>query len=869
MEEQHSPPFFGEWLRVRRKALDLTQVELGERAGCSVSALRKLESGERRPSKELAHVLASALEIPDGELATFVRVARGELSLERLSFPSSPVASRSLPEPKPPFPPVQLPKPLTHLVGRESELAAMARIFKVDLCRLLTLTGPGGIGKTSLAIEFAASQLSRFPGGVIFVPLAPLKSPNLIVPAVADALGFNFSGSVDPKEQLISFISGQEKQAMLLLLDNVEHLLDPRSNEQPGTTTAGLIVEILQRLPDVKILASSRERLNLHGEWTYELHGLPVPPADFTGDPEDFSAIALFLQSARRVKADFRLTEENQPAIVRICQFVEGNPLAIEMASAWVGVLPSAEIAREVESNLDLLASSFRDIPERHRSIRATFDHSWNLLTKEERAVLSQLAVFRGGFDRRAAEQVTGASLPILASLVSKSLIRRTEGGRYDLHELIRQYAFSHLLNDPQYHAIHDRHCKYYLGLARDREQALKSAAQQSALRELMGEMDNLRAAWARAIERGLYVPLGQAVRSLGWLFETAGLLIEGIDQFELLIRKQSGSFQNREFHKALGLAYTQQSLLYFRRGEFDRAQNLLEESLATLRPLSDQTLLTDSLVYLGIITHLNGELDRSRMLLEEGLTCAQAGGDQWFAAYAIFNQGYLDSLTGRYQQGYEQMMAGLSIWRELGDPRSIALGLNFLSPTLIKLGRSDEAVRTLKESISLCAHTGDRWGAGTAYRYLGLTYLKMGDLGEAQTLFQKSLDNFSGFVTGWDIALTLNFLGEAKIAAGDFQAAEQTLLKALRTAIKARAALLALDALASLAVIKAHNGEFDLAALLTAFISKHEDSPEETIKRATQLLSELEKQVPVDQIQAARNRAADHTLETIIEEIA
>ncbi len=252
-----TPGSFGDWLKARRKALDLTQEELSARAGCSVFALRKIETGERRPSKQLAGLLAAALEIPEADRSTYIRVARGDLTLERLhTFQPDPQSASSSPKPAP----HHLPLSSTPLLGRDPELAAMDRIFNEPPCRLLTLTGMGGIGKTRLAIEFASRQQSRFPGGVHYVPLASINSAELIVPAIAEVLEFTFSGPADLQEQLFGYLVSNVTQPALLVLDNLEHLL------AQSPTAAELVAEILQHFPSINILCTSRERLNLHDE---------------------------------------------------------------------------------------------------------------------------------------------------------------------------------------------------------------------------------------------------------------------------------------------------------------------------------------------------------------------------------------------------------------------------------------------------------------------------------------------------------------------------------------------------------------------------------------------------------------------------
>jgi predicted ATPase/transcriptional regulator with XRE-family HTH domain len=632
MDQSQPPVVFGEWVKTRRKTLDLTQEELAQRAGCSKFALRKIESGERRPSKQLAELLAGSLEITSEDKQTFIRVARGEMNLERLHAPSldssfapfwdtSTQFSASL---QPPPASNHIPLPLTPLLGRDSELAAMERLFINPQCRLLTLTGMGGIGKTHLAVEFATRQQTGFPGGVFYIPLAPIASAEGIVPAIADVFGFAFSGPFHPKEQLMNYIAVQMKQSALLVLDNFEHLLHQSlADEKHGAV--GLVCEFLQRLPNIKILTTSREHLNVQGEWTYELHGLAIPPSEFSGRLEDYSAAALFIQSATRANTDFELTPLEQPAVIHICQLLDGTPLAIELAAAWVGMLSCQEISQEIGSNIDFLTTSMRDIPERHRSLRATFDHSWKLLSNEEREVLCRLSVFHGKFDRNAAEKIAGATLPLLASLNSKSLVRRTKNGRYDLHEAIRQFALSHLDETPSdYIEICELHARHFLQLVSRYEKDLRSANQQEAVREMSGSLDNIRAAWNWAVQQKSFELIETAVRSIGWYFELAGLHSQGIEQFELLIQSLKNESRHGQLNRLLALTTMEQGLLYFRKGQAHIAMEVYKDSLAILRPLRDRTLLADALTFLGIIMHLHGEYQESKALLLEALEYSQ-----------------------------------------------------------------------------------------------------------------------------------------------------------------------------------------------------------------------------------------------------
>ncbi|HEX8683230.1 MAG TPA: BTAD domain-containing putative transcriptional regulator, partial [Ardenticatenaceae bacterium] len=424
-------------------------------------------------------------------------------------------------EAKPPSQPLKLPVQSTLFVGRKEELAELAALLASPECRLLTLVGPGGTGKTRLALQVAAQQAETLANGASLVSLASLASADLLVPSIASAVGLTSFGAADPKTQLLNHLRDRQ---MLLLLDNFEHLMDG----------ADLLTEILQEAPGVKLLVTSRERLNLLGEWLFEVQGLPVPQNGHDATEEESSALMLFVQSARRVRSGFALTAAERPHVVRICQLVEGMPLGIELAAAWARVLPAAEIAQEIERNIDFLAASTRDTPSRHRSMRAIFDHSWSLLSDEESLALARLSLFRGGFRREAAQTVADAPLPMLAALGDKSLLRRVSSGRYDMHELVRQYALEKLNASGDLDAIRDRYLAYYSNFVAEAAPQLQGAQQVGWLEQLEQELDNLRAAfeWSFAtnppapperVEGGL-----RAAASIYRFWQGRGHLVEG-----------------------------------------------------------------------------------------------------------------------------------------------------------------------------------------------------------------------------------------------------------------------------------------------------------------------------------------------------
>lgn len=400
-------------------------------------------------------------------------------------------------------PPHNLPPQLTPIIGRDAELAEIASFMNNPFAQLLTLIGSGGIGKTRLALQAAArcaepetNVEQRFSDGIFFVPLtgdAPGQgdavSPSLLN-TLGDAFKLDLKGPVHPQAQLLNYLRDKD---MLLLLDNFDHLV----------SEARQLADLVRLAPCVKLLVTSRVRLNLQEEWLLEVKGLDFPMTDAV-DAESalgYSAVKLFIQQARRVRPRFTLGEAEAHDVVRICQLVEGVPLGIELAASWLRVLSCAEIVSEIEKSVDFLTSTLQDVPVRHRSVRAVFDYSWNLLAPAEQAAFRRLSVFRGGFQREAAAKVVGVSLSLLAGLVDKSLFRRNAAGRYEPHDLLRQFAEEKLQADPQeYVEIHNRHCQYFAQLLMEHQPQLQDESTPQLLTALDAERENVRAAWNWAV---------------------------------------------------------------------------------------------------------------------------------------------------------------------------------------------------------------------------------------------------------------------------------------------------------------------------------------------------------------------------------
>jgi predicted ATPase/transcriptional regulator with XRE-family HTH domain len=857
------PATFGEWLRQSRNELRLTREEFAGRIGCSVSALRKIEDGERRPSALIAELMANCLNYPIADRSTFVRVARGELTVNRLSSSSKLLTGLSVSSASA-LSRVNLPVLPTPLIGRQHEVEEVGRLLNDPQCHLLTLVGPGGIGKTRLAIETASQMQDAFADGVYFVPLVSVRTPRLVVPVIADAIGFTFESTnrADPKSQVFSYL--QEKRA-LLLTDNLEQLLT-----EPGIE---VLAELLAKAPRVKLLATSRESLGLQDEWVLEVQGLPIPESKDAEGGTQNTSVELFLQRARRAHVGFNATLEDYPAIVRICQLVKGMPLGIELAAAWVRTLACDEIEREIERGLGFLSVSTRDLPARHRSMRAVFDQSWKLLSEDERIVLLRLSVFQGGFRREAAEVVAGATLSALSTLVTKSLIRRSGAGRYDLHELIRQFAVGQSDERPDEQAASQaRHGLYYLTFFGQADARLRSSAQREALAELTAEMDNIRVAWDWAVAHGEFTLIEQALRTLAMFYDTRGWFQEGLDTLGRAVNAFEISHDHlppdRSYLLALGHLLTTRSLFAYRLGQHEQAQAMQERALDILRPLQEPRALVEPLAFLGTVMALTGNYVRAMELLGEGLEVARAVGDWWFAAMCHSLQGNIAMLIGQYETAHARSHAAVADWRAVGDPRFTAYGLNILSQGALMLGRYDEARAALEESVALSMSIDARWTLGSAYLGLGAVAQAQGEHQQAVDMYRKSVETFTELGGRYYMVQGLAEMGRSLLALGNEAEAQRLWREALRIATEIHGTPVALEALAGFASLHAKQGSTQRALELLLIVLNHPASFQETKNRAAHLRAELEARLTRHQVAATEARIQATTFEAAADEV-
>ena len=760
-----APRTFGQWVKHQRKALGLTQDNLAQRVACSKSMINKIESDLRSPTKPMLELLALHLKIAPVDFANFVHLAQPHLlvdSTDSLSKDATNTNISALLTQASKTHPI----PLTPLIGREREVESVSYSLQQPKIRLLTLTGPGGIGKTRLAIQVATELKDKFADGVYFVSLAPARDPALVLSTIVQALGLKPVGDERDDELLVTYL---HEKAVLLILDNFEQAL-------PATKA---IADLLMFTAYVKVLVTSRAVLRLSGEHEFVVAPLDVPDLNPTADPAILAqspAVQLFVQHALAVKPDFRLTSENAQSVAEICARLDGLPLALILAASRCKVLsPQAILARltgALGGALGLLTGGVQDLPARQQTIRQTIDWSYNLLSEREQTLFRRLGIFVGGCSLDAVEEVCSKlkgsqtrlrSIPELSALdsavalVDQSLLRQIEEldgePRFFMLEILREYAFECLIAQNELEMMRHQHAAYYLRLVNAIEPKLRGAEQEFALKRLDADYDNIRSAltWSCSsdIEMALRIA---AVLWEYWL--SRGYWSEGRAWLTDILQRSDAMPSLPVNLRAQVLNGA--GLLISVQGDQPAASIYLQESLRLFRELGDQMGEAWALNHLGQTLNLSDQQEQAFPIFESSLQLFRALDDNWHSAWVLINLGDVSVQKGETDRALDFFSEARDLFNMLDHKRGKAHAIDRLGRLAIWRRDLNQAVTLYSESLRLFREIGELEGCALALQNLGRLASESGQKNQALEYLIESLRLFGSLNDRWGCAWSL-----------------------------------------------------------------------------------------------------------------
>ncbi len=666
-----------------------------------------------------------------------------------------------------------LPTPPNAFVGREIELQQIERYLADPACRLVTITGLGGMGKTRLALATAhqinQSATQFFLNGVAFISLSGVLEEEAVPLAIATALDVPLSRATSPRQVLLNFLSNQE---FLLVLDNFEQV----------TQAVEFLLELLQQCPLVKLLVTSREPLNVTTEWRVDLEGLPIPP-DEVNEVEalqNYASVAFFVRSASQVNSQFSLSEENMVAVGHLCRLVAGMPLALQLAATWLRMMSVNAILTALERDLDILATEMHDLPPRQRSMRAVFESTWQLLESDEQRVVETLSICRGGFTYEAAAEIAQATPFLLRRIIDRAFIYQQEELRYTIHPLTQQFAQEQLNKVDHEVTATTAHGQYYLSWLTSLEPALYSLTPQAAIKAIKQELDNLQQAWTWAIHTKQTEKLLHSLPGLKAFYDSVGLLQAGevlientlaqqwetSDQAEALLlcqlllakaqfiidqgRYESGAeavvqalelAQVLQDEETIADAHDLRARILNDTGVYDEAKQQYEHALTTYRRLAIDRKTAKMLTDLGWTHIMDDEVDQAVPILEEALALERKGEHKRGIAFALGNLGVAYAIKGDLQHAMVNQQEALTAYEELGDVLNVERCENNLGMSLLGIGRYEAALPHMQRAVELARQLGVLPGLTNALDSLGTAYLACGRYSQAKVCLEEALD--------------------------------------------------------------------------------------------------------------------------------
>ncbi|HRA53805.1 MAG TPA: tetratricopeptide repeat protein [Thermoflexales bacterium] len=722
-----------------------------------------------------------------------------------------------------------LPVMATPFIGREADLTKIGLLLADTRCRILTLAGPGGVGKTRLAVETAALRRKLYPHGAYFVNLQPVAEVNGLPAAISEALGMALSGGEAPAAQLQRYLAN--KRAMLVL-DNFEHL----------TSGSEMLSELLAAAPGVQALITSREVLNLQEEWQYAVGGVDVPPSGAPSDTHKllgYDGVRLFIECARRVAPYDPFREPY--SVARICQLTDGVPLAIEMAAAWTRTMTCADIVRELLRGRGILTNRQRNAPSRHSSMQTVFEQSWQMLTFHEQNAFERLSIFSGGFTRAAAAAIAGANDATLTTLVDKSFLQVASTGRFQIHELLRQYGEEKLAQSSAEHEqVLERHARYYVALLCDEASPHIPRLQLGSLSICQAEMDNFRKMWRWAVNKCDGSAVGRTAGPLYFVHQFRCSYLECADALGEASSRLKAEPETYDLAAALFEVQVYLGLIQLRLGQLERAEGSLSDALwleRTYRIPIDLDSAGEPLAHLSMVAAALGDYIRAEDYARQALAQPRQSGDMM--CYAIAQYALSSALVPQGKLHEASLAIGNAI-----DLCRLHGSLWFQGYCLIALGNIEAAGGNWRAAVlqyQLAHDTkmlfGDAEGMAAALNKLGDGAIEAGDAEGARLSLERSLALYRDLNDRGGLATTLRGLGDAARIAGEYRIAATHYRESLIIARDMRYVSLIFALLVAVADLFFRTGHHDTATKLAALARHHPSSDHVSSQRARDLL--------------------------------
>jgi predicted ATPase/Tfp pilus assembly protein PilF len=743
---------------------------------------------------------------------------------------------------------LQLPVFASGFVGRQAELQMV--LAQLESHSLVTIVGPGGMGKTRLAVQALSETAYAFADGVAFIELAPINTPDLLIAALAQHLGLDLKKANDPGRWLLAYLADK---SLLLVLDNFEQLLD----------SVAFISAIRAQAPHVKLLITSRERLGVPGEVVVELRGLPVSQLQTT-PTETEAAERLFVQVARAARPTFKPSDEDLGHIRRICALADGMPLAIELAAAWVTLLPVGFIADQVQQNLDWLTTSAGLTHSPQKSVRAVFDYFWNLLSTREQQYLRQLSVFRGGFERDMAQQVAGASLFFLSALVDRAFLSRSSTGRYQLHELLLQYASEQLRKRPdEAHEAQHRHAQAMLALAKSGDAKALKPNQPEWHARLEPELPNLRAALDWASQVGEQELTLQLVTHLEKFWDRRGLFAEACRWIQTALDLPNPALPRTQM-KALHMTGRFNEYM----GNFDVARKHLTAAIGLADKLGDGVAKSLALSGLCVVNFREGHFETGTELGRQAVMLAKAEDDKPAIAFSMRCYAIAFGARGNKAEAIELMKQSLAIARDLNDLNSIAASLNGIGIDLAALGQHELALQYLEEAMAASQQQGDRDKVAINLLNLGWVSHLRGDQHTAIAYNRQALSIFQEIGGQETAALVWLNLGDAELDLGSaLSDVAHHYHQALTLAFRIKALPIVIYGLLNAVHLSIKLGQHTHAAEWVGFIMNHPSANQVAHTNAQPYVEDVRKHLPEAEVERLLAKGATYDLNDVVAE--